>query len=231
MNGALTKALGDGRGDNQLLLPGTETVRAELGFDRSVNPKTDVGFDLSIARTQSSSRTREQYSAAALHLARQLAQHWFVSGGGGVGTSNYASQTLAPTSFTYVGSASVAYQEGVNTMAFTYNRSAGDSYGLNSRTMQTYVGTWSWHNRRRSWSLFANGERQTMGGGSLSGLNVNQFGAGISNALMRQASWSIEYGFVALTNGARDSNGPARSSGVKVTFTWIPVLSETAPQK
>jgi hypothetical protein len=211
--------------------PRTKMLRGDLSMGYSLTTRTEVGFDVSTARLYGGFG-REQYSTAAVHVARKLTTRWFASGALGAGASNYRSTATAPTTLTYVTDLSLAYRSTEQTFAVNYNRYAGDFYGSNSRATQTYMGIWTWHNRGRSWSLQASGAYQTLAGGTLAGATVTQAGGAISRGLTRQLSAGLDYGFAQFSGVSGVATGPTRaitSHGARLSITWIPFLRETPP--
>lgn len=209
-------------------LPRTQVLRADSSLGYSVTPRTEIGLDAEAARVFGG-YGRQQYYSGAVRLARKLAPQWYASGAVGVGASNYGSNSLAPTTATYMTDLSLAYRRPEQALVLSYNRYAGGFYGVNTRATDTYMAMWTWRTRNRRWSLQANGAYQTLAGGVLGGATITQAGGLISRGITRQVLLSLDYGFAEFSGVGLASSHELTSHAARLTLTWIPFLRDTPP--
>ena len=201
--------------------------QVNLGY--SLNPRTEVGT-LFVTTRNNSTYGEYQNSFVQGYVYRRLAPHWTASVAAGPAFTNYFSggPLSAPSrsgAISYAAAATLGYDLGLNRFSATVGRSAGDAYGLGTGSTNEIGGSWDIRSVRTGWSAKAFAGQERFNGGVLTGLKTSHAGAGITRALSRQLSASLDYTFIQYSGGnTREFDAHVG----RLSLNWIPLLKDTA---
>lgn len=214
----------------EIVVPHTLLEQGVFDLTYSLSPRTDIGFEAMGNRT-SSVYGHYLESSLGMTMARKLSQRWFASIEGGAGTTNSVGESVAANGVGWEGSATLEYRGRENAISGAYRRMVGDFYGLGSSSTTSYSADWKYKRHDLNWTLNIFGEEQILTGAALGNLSTYQAGTGISRALSRQVSISIDaVYFEDKVSGSAPSSLPNLTARmIRMTFGWIPFLRDTPP--
>ena len=209
-------------GLSQSVIPRSTVEHAGIGISFSKSPRTEIGAQTEATLTNSPLGDFRSFSYTGTY-GRKLGAHWFSSVQAGL--SNYQfvnTRTSLPSGASVVASGTIGYKDRGSAWAVTYNRMAGDLYGLASSSSSSFFGTWDWRKPGSKWGIQSFGGQQRLLGGPTGGISIWHGSAGLSRAVSRQASVSLAYGYMSdiVAPVLAIQTGVAHS--MRLTVFWIP---------
>ncbi len=208
-----------------------ETVTASLAY--SLTPLSVVGVSAALITNHTAFGDSRSTSITGSY-ARKLNRRWSLLAEAGVG--NYAPGTTtisAPVQqpaggSQFVGTLSAAYQGRENSFFGSYNRTAGDLYGLAASSTQGVVGTWRWRQPGRNWAAYLSFAYQRLTGGPLGDGTNWQANVVLSKALTQRTSMVLSYGFLKSSLGTGTTYANDSIQVIRLTFLWSAFQVPTA---
>jgi hypothetical protein len=199
-----------------------ETVTANLSY--SLTPLSAAGVSVSTIMDHTALGDYRSTNATATY-SRKLDKRWSILAEGGVGyyapgaiTSDLSKQS--PGGSQFVGELGAGYQGRENSFLVSYERSAGDLYGLASSSTDGGVGVWRWRQPGRNWAAYLSVAYQRLTGGPLGDGTNWQANAVLSKALTPRTSMILSYGFLKSSLGSGTIYSNDSIQVVRFTLLW-----------
>ena len=222
-SGSLTATKYDNTTTLAPVLPRYLNATGAFGLGYSLSPSTTIGSRLSYSYTTSKLANFDD-SVAALFLDRKLGQHWFTALSAGPSLYRTKGGPVTAATLSYDASGTLGYRFRQTSLATSYHRRAGDSYGFGAEASDTYDAAWDHFTRTLGWSFRASGGQQRLSGGSAGGFRASYAAGGITHALGRQLTLSLEYSYARYVGAAYPR---AEFQSGRISLTWIPFLRDT----
>ena len=203
-------------------VPRSIGLTAGAALHYSLSPRTTVGLSLEGGRTSNEYQAAYTTSLQA-SLARMMGSHWYLSASAGGSNSEMVQQASGtPKTRQVIGTASLGYQFGAQSVVTYYSRSSVDADGFAIGAVTTANGAWAWHRPGSAWRLFANVGRQQVGNTGFATLSGWQAAGGWSIGLPGNLALTTQY--VYATDKGDYSGSPVKYSvnSVRLTIGWLP---------
>jgi len=205
---------------NLSLLPTTTSGNASVAISYSLSPQTQIGGSVTSSRF-SSSLYDGYTTASTASLGRTLGQHWFWQIHGGIGVMNPLRQiSIPPTGRHPVAGGSLGFRTFSHTLLGSYDRTAGDSYGLGVSTTSSATATWRFSRPGSGWWLTGAFSWQRMEGTALTNTTGWRTTAGFGRALGAHLAWQTEYAYLNYSGSFSSAAYSGSQSAVRVSLVW-----------
>lgn len=200
-----------------------ETATANLSY--SLTPLSAAGVSVSMIMDHTTLGDYRSTNATATYT-RKLGKLWSTLAEAGAGyyapdgiiTSDLSRQS--PGGSQFIGSLGAGYQGRENSFLVSYERSAGDLYGLASSSTEGGVGVWRWRQPGRNWAAYLSVAYQRLTGGPLGDGTNWQANAVLSKALTPRTSMILSYGFLKSSLGSGTIYSNDSIQVVRFTLLW-----------
>lgn len=203
------------------LLPRTSSGTASGGLTYSLSQRTQVGVSLGTIRIASPFHNGYN-STLRGSIGRRMGRSWLLnlSGGAGAVTNDLRQSLSIRGGPQYLAGGWLGFQVRPHTFLASYERTAGDSFGLGSLTSTSTNGSWRWSDR--NWTLTGTVGHQILQGGVFDNLQGLVFGAGVTRRLTRRTSLLTEYAYLRNRGRATISSSRLEIHSVRLMLTWSP---------
>jgi len=204
------------------VMPRTLGGDAGMGLSYSLSPRTDVGFDLGVNRTQNRIQTAYVNTATAF-VSRKMGTHWFLRLQGGGAYSVITDQTTgSPKTRQIIGGGSLGFQARTHTLIGSYTRSAADTFGFAVGAITSEAGAWSWRQPGSRWGLFASFSEQQTRNTGFSSLTGWQAAGGVTARLDSHATLSAQYVYLSNSGTYLGTFNNLAIHSVRLSLGWSP---------
>ena len=210
-------------GRNDHLIPSTTSGSVGVSFSYALSPVTQLGGSITGSRV-SSSLLADRFTTTSLGtLGRTLARRWLVQVHGGVGIISPIRVVGGPVNLSMrslpVVGGTVGLRNFSHSILGTYERTAGDSYGIGATSTSSATVSWRWSRPGRPWWVESGVTWEQLQGSALSEMSGWRTTSGFGRAVGSHATLLTEYVYLRYS-GRQIGNGSFSESAVRVSMAW-----------
>jgi len=212
------------------VIPRAQFENVDVIAAYSLTPRTEVGGQASVLQYHTVFGDYRATSGGGT-FSRKLSRRWSAYADAGVATyipvSTPAGLPRIPISGSqFTTSLGLGYHGRETSFIVSYQKMAGDLYGLASSSSQGVRSILSWRQPGRNWSADLAIFYQRLTGGPVGDGDNWQASASLTRALTRKMALSLSYGYLSSSLAPVTVYNNLSAQVLRLTFTWIPVPTE-----
>jgi hypothetical protein len=222
LSGDRAQAMHQPGGQPDYMLAHSTAAAASIGVGYSLTPRTQLGVDVSMARTFSN--IQDAYTSYAnASMARTIGATWFLQMHAGMGTITPVRQSSALSQAPQLeAGGGLGHKAHTQTFLLSVERSISDSYGFGATSSVSATGAWNWARPGRGWSVMGDFGQQWLSSSALQSFNSWRVTLGLTRNLGQHTIMSAQYVYLSSSGLAGGPNPLPSVHMVRMSVGWTP---------